>query len=255
MNTKYLIERAAHLLAGSNFNVALTGAGLSTPSGIPDYRSEASGLWTHQDAMQVASIVGFKHAPHIFYEWIAPYARVLLDAQPNPAHFALARMEAIGKLCSIVTQNIDMLHTKSGSKTVYEVHGHLREATCMECFTVYPSEALIDEFLHDDGKKVLHCEKCNGVLKPNVILYGEQLPARVFSAASRDARQCEVMLVAGSSLEVYPVAGLPQVAMQNRAKLIIVNYDPTPYDEVADVVIHADVAEVLPEIVECMEAT
>lgn len=249
-----LIARAAELLQKSEYAVALTGAGISTPSGIPDFRSAESGLWEKHDPMVVASIMSFKLHPEAFYDWVRPLARVLIEAQPNPAHHALAHLEELGILKSVITQNIDTLHSRAGSRNVHEVHGHLREATCIECFTVYPAESLIQDFLHDESKTVLRCEKCGGVLKPNVILFGEQLPVRVLQAASRDTRQCDVMLIVGSSLEVYPVADLPRQARAGGARLILVDYEQTAYDKMADVVIHGDAAQVLPRIVEAVEA-
>jgi NAD-dependent deacetylase len=204
--------------------------------------------------MVVASIMGFKITPEAFYAWIRPLAQTLMDAVPNPAHRALARLEELGKIKSVITQNIDMLHSRAGSKTVYEVHGHLREATCIKCFSTFPGEPFWRPFLADESITLLNCPNCGGILKPNVILFGEQLPALVLAAAERDVKRCDVMIVAGSSLEVYPVADLPRRAQNNGARLIMVNYDPTAYDRHAAVVIHGDVAEVLPQIVSAVEA-
>ena len=233
--------------------MALTGAGISTPSGIPDFRSEGSGLWENVDPMQVASLYGFVSNPEAFYEWVVPLVKTMRDAEPNPAHLALAHLEAMGKLRSVVTQNIDMLHSRAGSQRVHEMHGHLREATCIQCFAVYPAKELIDEFLADASKSAMRCVSCSGVLKPNVILYGEQLPMTVVAEAQRDVRQSDLMIVAGSSLETYPAADLPNDAKRHGARLILINYEPTSYDKMADVVIHGDVAEVLPQIVELVE--
>jgi NAD-dependent deacetylase len=234
------------LLKSAGQAVALTGAGHSTPSGIPDFRSPQSGIWENVDPVEVASIYSFTRKPEVFYEWIRPLARLMRDASPNPAHFALARMEAAGYLRAIITQNIDMLHARAGSREVYELHGNLREVTCIQCYEVYDAAAYIDEVIENGG--VPRCPACGGVLKPNVILFGEQLPARALLAAERAARTCDVMLVAGSSLVVAPAADLPQQALANGARLIIVNYEPTYADRRADVLIHDDVAEVLPRI-------
>ena len=138
---------AINLLRRARYTVALTGAGISTRSGIPDFRSPKSGLWERYNPAEVASIYGFRHDPRRFYDWIRPLARIILEAQPNAAHIALARLEAIGKLQALITQNIDMLHTRAGSRTVYELHGHLREVTCIHCFAVYPAQPLIHKFL------------------------------------------------------------------------------------------------------------
>jgi NAD-dependent deacetylase len=240
-----LIIQAAELLCQATHGVAMTGAGVSTPSGIPDFRSPDSGLWTQVDALAVASLFAFRQHPQNFYDWIRPLARLMLDAQPNPAHHALARLEALGLLKSVITQNIDGLHQQAGSQRVHEVHGHMRQATCTRCYQVVPAGGLIESLL--DHGQVPRCT-CGGVMKPNVILLGEQLPLQVMTAARQDARACDVMLVAGSSLEVEPAAGLPLVALGQGARLVIVNYQPTYLDERADVLIHADVAQVLPRI-------
>lgn len=248
------IQQAANMLLRSNHAVALTGAGISTPSGIPDFRSPDSGLWEKHDPMAVASLIGFRHRPDLFYQWLAPLAKTLMTAQPNPAHYALAKLETLGILKSVITQNIDLLHSKAGSKTVYEVHGHVREATCISCFTVYQAEPFMKEYLESGGTKILRCPSCGGVLKPNVILFGEQLPLNVFNAAKREIQQCDMMVIAGSSLEVYPVADMPRQARAAGAKLILINLSETDYDRVADVTIHGDVADFLPRIVQAVEA-
>jgi NAD-dependent deacetylase len=241
------IQRAAQLILGARHAVALTGAGISTPSGIPDFRSPESGLWARVDPMAVASIWAFQIQPRHFYDWLRPVAQTLLTARPNPAHHALADLEAMGRLQAIITQNIDDLHQKAGARRVLEVHGHLREATCVRCYRVVPTRGMLERFVEDG--EVPRCA-CGGVLKPNVVLFGEELPADVVAEAEREARQCDLMIVAGSSLEVIPVAELPLTAWQHGAKLIIVNYQPTYLDDQADVVIHQDVAEVLPRMVE-----
>ncbi len=246
-----LLDAAIDCLRHARRVVALTGAGISTPSGIPDFRTPQTGLWAQIDAAEVASIYGFRHDPRRFYEWIRPLAHLIFEAQPNPAHLALARMEAAGKLVSITTQNIDMLHSRAGSKTVYELHGHLREATCIHCFRTYPAGPLIAEFLELDH--VPTCPDCGHILKPNAILYGEQLPAHALLPAQRDARECDLMLVAGSSLEVYPAADLPLIARRAGASLIFVNLSDTPINSLADVIIHADVADVLPLFASAVE--
>lgn len=245
------IQRAAHLLRQAHSTVAFTGAGISTPSGIPDFRSPKSGLWQGVDPMAVASIYGFRQNPQAFYNWIYPLAKLTLQACPNPAHETLAWLEANGYLKAVITQNIDMLHTRAGNKVVFELHGHLRDATCTHCFTVYPAEPIIHRFLQD--KQVPHCPKCGGVIKPNVILFGEQLPIQQLLGAQDAARKADLMIVVGSSLEVAPASELPALAMKNSAKLIIINLDKTHMDDAAQVIIHENAAEILPEIVQCLE--
>ena len=240
-----LITQAAELLGQANYAVAMTGAGHSTSSGIPDFRSPDSGLWNQVDPIAVASLFAFRSRPQEFYNWIRPVARLVLEAEPNPGHYALAQLEAAGLLKAIITQNIDGLHQKAGSRQVHEVHGHIREATCIRCYKIVPADGVIQEFL--DGGQVPRCE-CGGVMKPNVILFGEQLPSNVLASAWQDAAACDLMLVVGSSLNVEPVADLPLTAHSHGAKLIILNYQPTHLDDRADVLIHADLAEVLPRI-------
>ena len=240
------IARAAVLLREARHAVALTGAGISTPSGIPDFRSPGTGLWEHVDPMEVAYIQAFRRHPETFYGWIRPLMETLLAVEPNAGHLALAELETGGWLRAIITQNIDGLHQRAGSRVVLELHGHLREATCISCYRVLPIEALLDDFLASG--EVPRCPVCGGVMKPNIILYGEQLPAEVVSGAMEHIRQADLMLVAGSSLETMPASQLPFLVREHAGRLIIVNLMPTYIDEAAEVVIHADVAEVLPRV-------
>lgn len=247
-----LIARAQAILRDAQHVVALTGAGISTPSGIPDFRSPDSGLWTHANPLEVASIYAFRQHPQDFYDWIHPLAALTVAAQPNVAHLALAQMERFGPLRAVVTQNIDILHTRAGSETVLEIHGHLREMTCLRCFEIVPAAAILEEFLVTG--ETPHCS-CGGVLKPNVILFGEQLPVRTVNRAKKELQAADVVLVAGSSLEVAPAGDLPLLALSNGARLIIVNLGPTYLDPQADIVIHADVVEVLPRLAELFQPT
>ena len=239
-----LIRQAANLIIKAQLTVALTGAGVSTPSGIPDFRSTNSGLWASVDPMEVASLNGFRTNPEAFYRWVKPLAKTLLAAKPNPAHVALARLEALGLLTVVVTQNIDMLHERAGSHHVLEIHGHLREATCIHCYRTTLAAELLRRWLEE--AVLPRCEVCGHVMKPNVILFGEQLPALVFNEAKLAVKQCDLILVAGSSLEVFPAAELPLLAVERGAKLIVVNREPAFLDERAAVLIRADVAEALP---------
>lgn len=245
------ILQAAELIKHSNHAVALTGAGVSTPSGIPDFRSPGSGLWEKADPFTVASIWGFIEQPQNFYDWIRPLAKLTMTAQPNPAHFALAELEAIGKLRAIITQNIDSLHQQAGSQRVLEVHGHIRQATCIRCYHMIDAAPLFDKFIEDG--EVPKCEVCGGVMKPNAVLFGEMLPTGVMYEADQESRKCDVMLIAGSSLEVAPAADLPLVAKKHGAKLVIVNKTPTHVDGQAAVVLREDVATALPRIVELVK--
>lgn len=231
--------------------VAFTGAGISTPSGIPDFRSEDSGLWENVDPHLVASIFGFRKNPKAFYDWVRPLTLKTLNALPNPAHDALVHLEGIGKLRAVITQNIDMLHTKAGSKTVFELHGHMRTATCIQCFEEYDGIPIIEQVL--ETHEVPHCPSCNGVLKPDVILFGEQLPYEQMMGAKKVARDADLLIVIGSSLEVAPASDIPLIAKRNGAKLIIINKEPTIMDRFADDVVIGDCAELLPKIIACIE--
>ncbi len=241
-----LIDEAIEILRQSRYATALTGAGISTPSGIPDFRSRNSGLWEIYDPMEVASFTGFKQNPQDFYHWIRPLLDTINAAEPNAAHRALAQLEAYGPLKAIITQNFDMLHSKAGSQTVHEIHGHLREVTCLRCYEIFRTDVVLSDYLATGD--VPHCPSCGGVLKPNVILFGELLPVTVLNQSKKLARQCDVMLVVGSSLEVAPAGDLPLLAKQSGARLIIVTISETHLDYLADVVIHADVDEVLPQL-------
>lgn len=251
MSPEAALATASALLRHARCAIALTGAGISTHSGIPDFRSPRSGLWEQNDPAEVASIYGFRHNPARFYRWIRPLAHTILEAEPNPAHFALARMEQSGRLCSVITQNIDLLHSRAGSQSVHEVHGHLRTVTCIHCFQEYACRPYLLAYLETGAMP--RCPECGHALKPNVILFGEQLPARALSAARRDAARCDVMLVVGSSLEVYPAADLPMIAHRQGAKLIFVNLVETALDSLAQVVIHGDAVDVLPRLAEALE--
>lgn len=246
------IQRAADLLRLASSAVAFTGAGISTESGIPDFRSPESGLWHNADPMAVASIYGFRRDPSRFYEWVRPLAQLTMDASPNPAHIALRDLERAGVLSSVITQNIDMLHHRAGSNCVYELHGHMRQATCIHCFKHFDGETVLNHFLQDNVVPV--CDSCGGVLKPDVILFGEQLPIRELQNAQHAARHADVMLVVGSSLEVAPAGDIPLLAKRHGAKLIIINLEPTPADPYADIIIHERAAAALPAIVRQMEA-
>ncbi|MFW5691865.1 MAG: NAD-dependent protein deacylase [Chloroflexota bacterium] len=247
------IKQAAALIHESTFVTAFTGAGISTDSGIPDFRSPDSGLWSNVDPMAVASIYGFKRDPQAFYDWVRPLTSVTLAAQPNPAHNALVDLEKMGLLKAIITQNIDMLHTRAGNTHIYELHGHMRSATCIHCFASYDGETVLQQYL-DDGC-VPRCSKCrDGILKPDVILFGEQLPIRELQGAQDAARKCDLMIVVGSSLEVAPASDIPVLAQRTGARIVIVNLQPTHVDRYADVVIHGRAAHVRPEIIRHLEA-
>jgi NAD-dependent deacetylase len=240
------LDDAAELFRNAKRVVVLTGAGISTPSGIPDFRSEGTGLWSRDEPMEVASLGTFRTHPKRFFDWFRPLAGQIFNAQPNAAHRALAELEGAGAAQTIITQNIDMLHQKAGSKRVIEMHGTLQTLSCTRCYRKFNSEGFIQPFI--ERGTIPLCPDCTGILKPDVILFGEQLPQSAWFEAQGAARRCDLMVVAGSSLEVLPVAGLPMQAVDRGAHLIVINNSPTYINVRADVVIMDDVATVLPDI-------
>lgn len=248
MSAAESVLQARELFQQATYVVALTGAGTSTPSGIPDFRSPGSGVWELVDQMEIASIYAFRRQPSLFFDWIRPMIRLVQEAAPNPAHLALAAMEQAGVLRAIITQNIDGLHARAGSRRVIELHGNFRRATCIGCYQVIPGEAVLQHLLTHDT--IPTCRRCGGVLKPNIILFGEQLPFSEVQSSHEEARRCDLMLVVGSSLTVEPAASLPELARQHGAHLILVNLQPTRLDSIADIVIHADVAQILPRLLD-----
>lgn len=246
--TRTNIEFAADLFRQSKHAVVLTGAGLSTPSGIPDFRSTGTGLWSRDEPMEVASLNTFRTAPEKFFQWFRPLASQIFNAQPNPAHCALTELQKMGHLDSIITQNIDTLHQKAGSQNVIELHGTMQTLTCTQCYHQVDVVNCLASFI--ETGEIPYCPKCAHILKPDVILFGEQLPQKAWFRAQQQARQCDLMLVAGSSLEVLPVAGLPMQALDRGAHLIIINNTQTYLNVRADVAILEDVAVIIPAIVE-----
>jgi NAD-dependent deacetylase len=238
-------ERLAELITGSERVVALTGAGISVPSGIPDFRSPGEGIWEKVDPMEVAHIDAFRADPSRFWGFYRPRFQTLGSKEPNAAHAALAELESRGLLQAVITQNIDMLHVKAGSKNVIEVHGSIRTSSCFDCGEIYELDqvaALFDE----DGSAI--CSTCQGHVKPDVVLFGEMLPAAAMAEAELLASEADLMLCVGSSLEVFPVAGLPSVTLASGGRLAIVTKGPTAFDADAEVKLDGDVAEELPAV-------
>jgi NAD-dependent deacetylase len=240
------IERAVELLRASSYTVALTGAGISTPSGIPDFRSQRAGIWQHVDPLEVASIWSFHDHPDRFYAWFRPLMQRVVVAKPNRAHRALARMEAAGLAGAVITQNIDSLHQAAGSRCVLELHGHTRSATCLGCNAHVSAQSLMGAVL--DGAPPPACPSCGGLLKPDVVLFGEPLPYEAVARSQSEALRCETMLIVGTSLEVMPAADLPLLARRRGARLILVNLTPTPLDASMDVIVRMDVEDALQKI-------
>lgn len=241
------IHCAADIIRGAKHITVLTGAGVSTPSGIPDFRSTKSGLWERVDPFEVASLDSFRYHPEKFFNWIRPLARDMRSAQPNVAHLSLAHLEQAGLVKTVITQNIDGLHQRAGTKNVLEVHGTFERMTCVSCYLHVPSQGHIEDYL--EKGQIPRCPKCRNILKPDVVLFGEQLPARTWLQAVEASKCCDVMIVAGSSLEVLPVAGLPMRALDHGAHLILINQSQTYLDVRADVMFGDDVIDIIPRIV------
>lgn len=244
------IQEAARLILKSSSTVALTGAGVSTKSGIPDFRGP-HGLWTKIDPSKFATIDAFFSDPKGWWETALQLAPVILRAKPNPAHTMLAKLERMGLLQWLVTQNVDALHQRAGSKHVLEVHGSLLSASCTLC-QIQVDRSHLE---HAIKKRQIPptCPACGGILKIDAVFFGEALPREVFGQALQAARDCQLMLIAGSSLTVYPVDTLPSIARQSGASVIIINEEPTPFDEMANLVIREEAGEALTRIVHAVE--
>jgi NAD-dependent deacetylase len=240
-----LAGQLAELIRTRQPCVVLTGAGVSTQSGIPDFRS-ATGIWTQYDPMEVASIWGFERDPKAVWEFYGLRLGVLAAAKPNAAHHALAELERRGLVAALVTQNIDTLHEQAGSRNVVEVHGSIRTASCPACGVRVPMGEVASRL------PLPTCEACGAVLKPDVVMFGEAMPVRETERAFELAREAALLLVVGSSLEVYPVAALPEETLGAGGALAIVNRGPTPYDGEATLTIDDSAADVLAAVVDAL---
>jgi NAD-dependent deacetylase len=232
------VDSLAELVRTHQPCVVLTGAGVSTESGIPDFRS-AGGIWERYDPAEVAHIDAFRRDPVRVWEFYALRLDALAEAEPNDGHRALAELEARGWVRAVVTQNVDGLHRRSGSREVVEVHGSLREAECIHCGVRVPME---------DALALLPlppCPECGEALKPGVVLFGELLPARAIERAQALASEAGLLLVVGSALEVHPVASLPGETLAAGGALAIVNRGSTPWDSRAELVIDVGAGETL----------
>ena len=248
--TETTLDQVAALLGTARSAIAFTGAGISVESGIPHFRGEG-GLWTKFDPYKVAHIDTFRRDPAQYWTYSLEHRRA--DAEPNPAHRALVDLERRGHLRAVITQNTDGLHQKAGSGQVIELHGSSRSVVCLDCEARF-ARADIDRLNREHCPP--SCPSCGGqFLKPTVVLFGEALPEAALREAQALARAADVVLIVGSSLQVYPAAGIPRLARQHGAQLCIINAEPTPYDDVAAAVIHGKAGEVLPEIVRRIEAS
>ncbi|HET9105171.1 MAG TPA: NAD-dependent protein deacylase [Solirubrobacteraceae bacterium] len=232
-------ERLAELIAGAGSVVALTGAGISVPSGIPDFRTPGTGLWENVDPMEVAHIDVFHRDPERFWHFYGDRFQSLEDKRPNDAHRALAALESAGRLDAVITQNIDRLHARAGSRELIEVHGTIDHSSCLVCGERHPLEE-VRARQRADAHGVPRCS-CGHPLKPDVVLFGEYLPADALRRAELLCAAADLLLCVGSSLEVYPVAQLPQITLRAGGRLAIVTQGPTRLDSQAAVRCSGDV--------------
>jgi NAD-dependent deacetylase len=239
------LRKIARMLVESLHAVALTGAGVSTESGLPDFRSRG-GLWQDQDAVRLLSLEVLYGDPLRFYSRGLHLLRTFRGRSPNAAHRALARLEEMGLLKCVITQNIDGLHQAAGSQNVLEIHGHLRTASCLVCRRVFPFDFL--EETVSAGRIPPECPACGGTMRPDVVFFGDPM-APDFERAVEECSRSDFMLVVGSSLQVAPAAYLPGLV----PRIAIVNLEPTAYDDAAEAVIHGKAGTVLTELVRVVE--
>ena len=235
----------ADLIRDAQPCVVLTGAGVSTESGIPDFRS-ASGIWQQYDPFEYASIDAWRREPEKVWDFYALRFEMLTTAQPNGAHRAIAALERAGLVEAVVTQNIDTLHQRAGSQDVVEVHGSIRTSSCLACGHREPLERVLELL------PLPRCEVCGAVLKPDVVMFGELLPPEAIDRATALARSARLLLVVGSSLEVWPVAGLPGETLAGGGRLALVNRGDTDYDARAAVVVDGGAGETLSAVAEAL---
>jgi NAD-dependent deacetylase len=245
------VARLAELIREAGTVVALTGAGISVPSGIPDFRSPGTGLWTNVDPMEVAHIDVFRRDPERFWQFYGARFQALEDKQPNGAHIALAKLERAGMLEAVITQNIDRLHARAGSSELIEVHGTIDHSSCLRCRARYPL-AEVRERHGNSSDAVPRCD-CGSPLKPDVVLFGEYLPQDAIARAQELAVRADLMLCVGSSLEVYPVAELPALTLRAGGRLAIVTQGPTPFDTRCSVRCGGDVVQELEGLLDALE--
>jgi NAD-dependent deacetylase len=234
------------IIAKARSVAALTGAGVSAESGIKTFRDK-DGLWTKFNPAELASPKGFLSNPALVWEWYKMRKEIIFNAKPNPGHYALAEMETILSGFSLITQNIDRLHQKAGSKNVIELHGNLEENHCNDCELPFNGETSLP-----DGKVPL-CPECSGMIRPSVVWFGEMLPEGAIISAQNAARDCGVFLSAGTSGEVYPAASLPVIAIRNKACFIEINPNRTALTNYADFYLQGPTGEIIPQIVESLK--
>ena len=248
-----LFKQAAELIHARQNILVFTGAGLSTESGIPDFRSPG-GVWERYDPSDFYfhKILSDEKTREKYWQMSREFYLTMKDALPNSAHMALKDLEASGKLRCIVTQNIDHLHQKTGHSEdkIIEIHGTAFSVSCLNCRRKYDRDDIQKRL--DAGDRVPRCDDCEGILKPDTISFGQPMPEEKMTAAIRFAEDCDLCIVLGSSLVVYPAAAIPARAVETGAELIIINRDPTPMDEKAHLVLHDSLSRALPEIMDLL---
>lgn len=242
------VKRLADLIRQCPENIFFTGAGVSTESGIPDYRSPESGLWNRPEAAKAADIQSFMENPKAFYEVFsgtlyAPFAH----AEPNVAHLFMSMLEERGESLGVITQNIDGLHAKAGTRNLFELHGTMSTCSCTACGASFDTAAVFDKFMMDGLQP--ECA-CGGIIKPDIIFFGEALPEKALNASLAECAGARLLIVAGSSLTVMPANLLPKYAKDHGAGLVIINKTETPLDYAADIVINKGIGEVFTELYE-----
>jgi NAD-dependent deacetylase len=239
--------RLAELIRGADRAVFLTGAGVSVPSGIPDFRTPGKGIWEKVNPMEVAHIDAFRSSPDRFWQFYSDRFASLVDKRPNPAHEAIAELERRGLVRGVITQNVDRLHRMAGSRNVIEMHGSIEHCVCLECGGRVHLDRVIEIIGEHPGAP--ECQACIQPLKPDVVLFGELLPQVAMAEAQALAQEADLMICVGSSLEVFPVASLPGVTLESGGRVAIVTQGPTAYDGEADVKLTGDVADELQAVV------
>jgi NAD-dependent deacetylase len=241
MKMMFDTEQAIHLIRKSNRIVALSGAGISTEAGIPDFRGPG-GMWEDSDLLQQLSASGFRRNPEGFYRASVTLFSTIARAEPTLAHRLLVRLEQLGKLDAVITQNIDGLHHAAGSTRVYELHGTFRTGRCTKCGALFDMSAFYPG-IESGQLRVPCCDRCSAHIKPDVVLFEDMLPEDAWQGAVYAAQNCDLMLVFGSSLVVYPAAEIPMMALSKGAPLVIVNLEATSYDAVATVNVRAKLGD------------
>ncbi|HTY97379.1 MAG TPA: Sir2 family NAD-dependent protein deacetylase [Solirubrobacteraceae bacterium] len=241
------LARLAALVGGAGRVVALTGAGISVPSGIPDFRSPGTGLWENVDPMEVAHVEAFVRDPGSFWSFYGERFATLEGKRPNAAHVALVRMERAGLLQAVITQNVDMLHSRAGTAELVEVHGSIATCSCSACGEAAELQD-VRERLRSAADGVPRCERCGAAMRPDVVLFGEMLPRAALERAHELCVGAGLLLCIGSSLEVHPVASLPMLTHRAGGTVAIVTQGPTPLDEIAAVRLDGDLEAVLPAL-------